>query len=153
MECLRATWQAHLHRSNYCCGGRLPLLHPGVFACFGFCFSLPCRGLALACALFACTAAQQARGLTGWCTASLPQRRLLPLPAQVIGLVGALGLTPLCLVLPPVLYPMARRSQLAAWKRWALYALAALFGGVGVLAAVGALRGIVVAIEQHTFFS
>lgn len=72
---------------------------------------------------------------------------------QLMGAVGALGFTPLCLVLPVVLYLMARGNQLAAWQRWGLAALAAAFSGAGVLAAVGAVRSIVVAIQQHAFFS
>lgn len=77
---------------------------------------------------------------------------LMP-PPQLMGVVGAMGFTPLCLVLPVVLFLMARGGQLAAWQRWGLAGLAATFSGVGILAAVGAVRSIVVAIQQHAFFS
>ncbi|PRW57761.1 GABA transporter 1 [Chlorella sorokiniana] len=76
-----------------------------------------------------------------------------PFFTQLMGAVGALGFTPLCLILPAVLFLMARGSQLAPWQRWGLGGLAATFTGLGVLAAVGAVRSIVVAIQQHAFFS
>lgn len=60
--------------------------------------------------------------------------RLVP-PLQLMGAVGAMGFTPLCLVLPVMLFLMARGGQLAAWQRWGLARLAATFSGVGIQAA------------------
>ena len=78
---------------------------------------------------------------------------LFPFFSEVVGLVGALGLTPLCFVIPPLLYMMARgRATLGGVTYWGLAALAALFTAVGLLATIGAVRAIVVAIQQHDFF-
>lgn len=102
-----------------------------------------------------------------------------------MGLVGALGLTPICLVLPPVLFVMARGkagakhssadalpggkpsgaarlasalalardAPLQPWVWWGHVGWAALWSAVGLLAAIGSVRAIVVAIQDHDFFS
>ncbi|KAI3427931.1 hypothetical protein D9Q98_006323 [Chlorella vulgaris] len=90
-----------------------------------------------------------------------------PFFTQIMGLVGALGLTPLCLVLPPVLYVMARgrgsgggsskgekgSTGLSPLAYWANVSAAVVWAGVGLLAAIGSVRAIVVAIEAHDFYS
>lgn len=63
------------------------------------------------------------------------------------------GLTPLVFVVPPILYLMARGGEVSAAAYWAHVGLAVLFAAVGLLASIGAVRGIVLAIQQHDFYS
>jgi hypothetical protein len=99
--------------------------------------------------------------------ADLEPRLVIACCLQIMGLVGALGLTPLCLVLPPVLYVMARgrgggggsskgekgSTGLSPLAYWANVSAAVVWAGVGLLAAIGSVRAIVVAIEAHDFYS
>lgn len=71
---------------------------------------------------------------------------------QIFGIVGALGLTPLCLVLPVVLHLAANRARIPAWSWWAHVLGAVLASAAGILAAVGGVRGLVVSIQNNTFF-
>ena len=73
--------------------------------------------------------------------------------SQVMGLVGAVGLTPNCLIFPVVLYLTAYGSEMPRWKSRANVALGVLSGLVGTAAAIGATYSIVVAIMNHDFYS
>ncbi len=61
----------------------------------------------------------------------------------VMGFVGAATLSATTYVFPAALYWAARRSELPAWRRWALLAFAAGWAATGAAAAVGSVWAIV----------
>ena len=75
------------------------------------------------------------------------------LPADIMGLVGAVGFTPVTYTLPLVLYLTARGRGLPAWAWWANAALCVAMTLAGAAAAVGAVRLIVVDISNWRFYS
>ena len=72
---------------------------------------------------------------------------------QIMGFVGAVGLTPLCFVMPVVLHLVAHGGGMPRMLLWFNVALATAYAGCGALATVGSVRSIVVAIQDHEFFS
>ncbi len=70
-----------------------------------------------------------------------------------MGFVGAVGLTPLCFVMPVALHLVARGGSMSRTLWWFHVSLATAFAGCGALATVGSVRSIVLAIQQHAFFS
>lgn len=70
-----------------------------------------------------------------------------------MGFVGAVGLTPLCFVMPVALHLVAHGGGMPRMLWWFNVALATAYAGCGALATVGSVRSIVVAIQDHEFFS
>lgn len=77
-----------------------------------------------------------------------------PFFSEIMGFIGAVGLTPLCFVIPVYLYLVAHeRSALSRASYWFHVALMLIFTVVGLLATIGSVRSIVLAIQDHLFFS
>ncbi|PRW58780.1 GABA transporter 1-like [Chlorella sorokiniana] len=76
-----------------------------------------------------------------------------PFFSEIMGFVGAVGLTPLCFVMPVVLHLVARGGSMSRTLWWFQVALATAFAACGALATIGSVRSIVVAIQNHEFFS
>lgn len=76
----------------------------------------------------------------------------LPFFSSVLGLVGAVGLTPLTYVLPVVLYLEAHKGSLPRWQRLGLVAFAALFTVIGCGAAIGSIWLIITTASTWHWF-
>ena len=75
---------------------------------------------------------------------------LFPFFSYIMGLIGAIGLTPLTYLLPLWMWVVANKEMSQASKVFHL-GLAGAFLGAGTLAAIGAVRGIVVSFDTFTF--
>ncbi|MBZ5782365.1 hypothetical protein, partial [Klebsiella aerogenes] len=75
---------------------------------------------------------------------------MFPFFSYVMGLIGAVGLTPLTYLLPLWMWVVANKEMSQASKVFHL-GLAGAFLGAGTLAAIGAVRGIVVSFDTFTF--
>lgn len=67
---------------------------------------------------------------------------LLPSPAA-----------PTSFIIPPILFLMARGPSLSRPAWWGIASVSIVFTCVGTLATIGSVRSIVVALQDHTFFS
>lgn len=84
-----------------------------------------------------------------------PTSRLLHPPSFLAPLrpQGALGYVPLCFVLPCVMWLKTQRGSLSLAQQavnWAVICVSVL---VGLLAAVGSLRSLIVSFSSFQFFS
>lgn len=78
-----------------------------------------------------------------------PHPPLVPLNLQC----GAIGFTPLDFCLPMLLYNMAFKGSVGRLRRWAHTAGAYFFALVGVIAALGAVRWIIVDSVNFSLFA
>ena len=76
----------------------------------------------------------------------------IPFFTSIMGFLGAIGFTPLTYVLPAALYLEAKGDGLQRWQWWGLFSFAVVFTVLGLGAAVGSLRTIIVTASTFTFF-
>lgn len=78
----------------------------------------------------------------------------LPFIQDLMGLVGAIGYSPLCFILPCLMWVLSQgRANLRWWELPLCVTIGALFIFVGTSAAAGAAWGIVENARNYHFFS
>jgi hypothetical protein len=84
---------------------------------------------------------------TGYCVLCWALACLLPHFGDLLGVIGAVGFTPMSFVLPCLFWLVhhrARGSARPAWERWLNWAIIVGFTVVGLLAAAAAVHRLVV---------
>lgn len=78
---------------------------------------------------------------------------IIPFFGNLMGLVGAVGLTPTTFLLPPLLWLLYKRPPRFGVEWWTNWGLVWITGIIGLLGTVGSLYGIIVASASYKIFA